>query len=107
MSYKVIVPLVQVATVNGAAVQIAKGGVVPEDVVTPEALANLVDLGYVEKAKDEAKKEPDGPKPGTVEFILAEVGDDKAKAQAALDEENAAAKPRKGLVESLEKIVAA
>lgn len=50
--------------------------------------------------------EPDGPKPGTADHVLAEVGDDKELAQAALEEENAKDKPRKGLVADLEKILA-
>src|SRR5690349_7914433 len=54
---------------------------------------------------DASGDEPDGPKPGTAEFILNEVGDDKGKAQAALDEEKAG-KNRKTLVADLEKILA-
>lgn len=106
-SYVVTVPLVQVATEpKGVAVQVAKDGILPDN-VTKTALANLIDLGYVEKVK-EAKAKPDtsGPNPGTAEYILNEVGDDKAKAQAALDEENAKEQPRKGLVADLEKILA-
>jgi hypothetical protein len=54
--YTVTVPLIQVATDDGVAVQVTKGGPVPSN-ITDEALANLIDLGYVEKAEDRR----DGP----------------------------------------------
>lgn len=57
--YTVIVPLIQVATTGGVAVQVTKGGAVPSD-ITPEALANLIDLGYVEGAEI-GSDEPEGP----------------------------------------------
>jgi hypothetical protein len=55
--YKVIVPLIQVATKDDVAVQVTKGGPVPSN-ITPEALANLIELKYVEKVDGES---PDGP----------------------------------------------
>ena len=42
---------------------------------------------------------------GTTAEILQWVGDDKEKAQAALDKENADEKPRKGLTGELEEIL--
>jgi hypothetical protein len=45
--------------------------------------------------------------PTTVKDILADVGDDKAKAQAYLDEENAAERPRTSLVEKLQAVLGA
>jgi hypothetical protein len=53
--YTVTVPLIQVATNDGVAVQVTKGGPVPSN-VTDEALTNLIELGYVEKAESS-----DGP----------------------------------------------
>jgi hypothetical protein len=41
----------------------------------------------------------------TVEEVLAEVGDDPERAARALDAERASAKPRKSLVEGLERIL--
>lgn len=49
--------------------------------------------------------QPAGDEPGTVEEVLAAVGDDPAKAAAALDAEKASAKPRKTLVDKLTGIV--
>lgn len=43
---------------------------------------------------------------GTVQDVLDAVGDDKARAEAALEAEQASAKPRKSLVKQLEAIVA-
>lgn len=62
MTYIVTVPLVQVATApKGVAVQVMKGGPVPTN-ITEEALANLIDLGYVEEAAEVAEvEEPSGP----------------------------------------------
>lgn len=45
---------------------------------------------------------PDAVPAGTIPEVLTWVGDDKEKAQKALDEENKNEKPRKGLVEELE-----
>lgn len=49
-------------------------------------------------------KEGDVPD-GTVPEVLNWVGDDKERAQKALDKENENAKPRKGLVSSLEELL--
>lgn len=45
-----------------------------------------------------------GPADGSVDDVLARVGDDPTAAQAALDAENAKSKPRKSLVEKLQAI---
>lgn len=47
-------------------------------------------------------KNPDAVPVGTIPEVLTWVGDDKKKAQKALDAENENEKPRKGLVEELE-----
>jgi hypothetical protein len=54
-----------------------------------------------------APVEPEKPTAptGTSREILAWVGDDKERAQLALDAELAADRPRKGLVDDLEKLV--
>ncbi len=57
-------------------------------------------------AASKPAKPEGGPADGTVDEVLESVGDDKAKAQAALDAENAKDKPRKTLVEELEGILA-
>lgn len=49
---------------------------------------------------------PDAVPTGTAPEILTWVGDDKEKAQKALDVEKADEKPRKGLVSELEKLLA-
>ena len=49
--------------------------------------------------------DPEAVPQGTVPEVLTWVGDDKDRAQKALDAENADDKPRKGLVKSLEEIV--
>lgn len=59
----------------------------------------------VEERKVAAEKKANSVPTGTVSEITDWVGDDKAKAQRALDAENANSKPRKTLVEDLEKIL--
>ena len=46
------------------------------------------------------------PPDGTSKEVLDWVGDDQARAQAALDKEQANEKPRVGLTEDLEKLLA-
>lgn len=71
-----------------------------------EHVKMLAKEGFIEKFTS-AEPEPSNeePKPGTAAFVLKEVGDDKAKAQVALDEEKAGQK-RKTLMADLEKILA-
>lgn len=54
------------------------------------------------KVREEKEKETPT---GTPKEILAWVGDDTERAQRALDQEKASAKPRKTLVEPLEKLL--
>lgn len=54
--------------------------------------------------KQAAAEEADELVEGKVADILAEVGDDPSKAQAALEAERSSEKPRKTLVEKLEQI---
>lgn len=102
VAYQVTAPLVVVPDTTGAFHHFYAGTVLP-DGLDEERVKQLAKDGMLEKAEQTADAGSD--KPATVEEILAEVGDDKAKAQAALDEENGAAKPRKGLVGKLEAIV--
>ena len=48
---------------------------------------------------------PDAVPAGTIPEVTKWVGDDKERAQRALDEENKNEKPRVGLVEELEKVL--
>lgn len=79
-------------------------------VVEPGGRAENVDLTlpHNQRLLDESRiiVETSEPAPtGTVEDILAAVGDDSEKARAALEVEKAAAKPRSTLVDRLEAIV--
>jgi hypothetical protein len=66
-----------------------------EPVVTPEQ--------PVEAAQTEELTVPEG----SIKNVLAWVGDDRTKAQAALDAENATSDPRTTLVTKLEDIISA
>lgn len=98
---------------------VERGEAIPDGVSDAE-LSNLVSFGaiagvtVVEKAEKPAKepKTPKGgksgdDKPTSVKDILADVGDDKAKASEYLEAENAAEKPRPSLVEGLQAVIAA
>ena len=103
MSYKVTSPLVIVPNADGT----SGDGYFYKDAVIPAGFndkrANeLVDEGMVEKVKADSGTSEKSDK---VDDILAEVGDDKDKAQAALDAENAKEKPRATLVGKLEGIL--
>lgn len=101
--YVGVAPLTTIRTETGFG-QVFAGDPVPGD-ITEKDLKRLVDEGFLGEV-DVAEDASDEPAPGTEAFILREVGDDKALAQVALDEENGKDKPRKGLVAKLEKIVA-
>jgi hypothetical protein len=62
--------------------------------------------GYSAKKKDDTPQEdPNAVPSGTISEIKDWVGDDKDRAQKALDAEKANEKPRKTLVEDLEDIL--
>lgn len=109
-SYVGVAPLTMARTTAGGYINILAGDLVPES-VREDDLKRLVDEGFLAEAVPvEAVLigDTDGAaKPETADEVLARVGDDKVKAQAALDEENAKEKPRKGLVADLEKLLAA
>lgn len=98
-----VAPLTMARTQAGGYVNIYAGDPVP-DGIKADDLKRLVDDGFLGKVKDEA---PADSGTDTVAGILDEVGDSKELAHAALLAENAKARPRKGLVEALEKILAA
>lgn len=97
-------PKVRVSA-NGKVQIIARGDLVPEGVSSVD-LDNLVTFGAIAGVTGVVVVDDD-TKAGSAAAVLAEVGDDKVKAQDALDLENAQEKPRKGLVSSLEKILGA
>lgn len=106
-------PSVRVFPVGKAPVVVPAGELIPAGVSGVE-LDNLVSFGAVVGIREVtlAEGEQPGPgqsdtKPAKVADILAEVGDDKAKAEAALELEQGAARPRQSLVEKLEAIVTA
>lgn len=110
MSYKVKSPLVVVAPsgksddlgdANNGPRYFYDGAIIP-DGFNDKRCDELVKDGMLEKV--EASK-ADGPSPDSVEGILADVGEDKEKAQAALDAEQAKEKPRSSLVGKLESIL--
>lgn len=103
MSYKVTAPLVVIANADpekGGDWYGYDGATVPEG-HNDERCKQLVKEGFLEVVDASA----DSGKPSTVDEILDAVGDDPAKAAAALEEENAAKKPRKSLVEKLQAVV--
>lgn len=109
MSYQVTAPLVVIPNDDKK----TGDGYFYADAIVPdgwndERCKQLAKEGMLEKVKEsKPKSEPTGPNPGTADFILKEVGTDKAKAQAALDEENAKGESaRKTLVADLEKVLA-
>ena len=116
MGYQVIAPLALVAPAaksgdlsdaNGGPRYFYEKAVIP-DGFNDERCDELVKDGLLEKVKGDAPADTSGSEnPDSVDAILAEVGDDKAKAQTALDAETAKDKPRKTLVSKLEAIVKA
>lgn len=101
-------PLTMARTVSGGYAQVYAGDPVTVDIATDD-LKRLLDEGALTVVETDAPDTDGGsgaPSPGSIPAILAEVGDDKAKAEAALAEENAKGdKARKGLVEKLEAII--
>lgn len=113
MSYKVISPVVAIAPSaksddlgdsNNGPRYFYEKSVIP-DGFNDERCEQLADEGMLEKVKAEKPADSD-TKSNKVEDVLAEVGDDKEKAAAALAAEQAKGdKARKTLVEPLESIL--
>ncbi|RDZ49311.1 hypothetical protein C5C07_20385 [Haloferax sp. Atlit-4N] len=106
MPYKVTSPLVIVPNDDG----VSGDGYFYQDAVIPDGFNDkrckeLVKDGMLEKATADSGSDGGSDKEPTVKEILDEVGDDKEKAQTALDAENAKDKPRASLVDPLQKIL--
>lgn len=120
-SYVVTAPLVQVTTEpKGVAVQVMKGGPVPTN-ISKEALANLIDLGYVEEAPAAASAPTNGSTGASTDVFdestlgtanvadtMKWVGKDKDRAEKALAAEQAKpeADVRGSLVAKLRAVIA-
>jgi len=109
-SYRVVAPYVtlKVKDTNGKDVIVGyyDGAVVTDDQVDAESLKHHLDSGMVEKVEDAPAEAPAEPKEPTAKEILDEVGDDRDKAAAALEAEQAKGdKARSTLVAKLEAIV--
>lgn len=107
MSYTVTAPVVVVRVEQGGPVYVYKDGVLPAG-ADKEHIEQLLAEEMIEKtrAPKAAKADPDPAKEPTIEEILNDVGDDKAKAAEALEAEKAG-KNRSTLVPKLEAIVSA
>lgn len=113
MSYKVITPLVALAAAaksddlgdaNNGPRYFYDGAVIPSG-YNDERCEQLVKDGMLEKVKADSGSDAD--KEPSVKEILADVGDDKEKAAAALAAEQEARgdKARKTLVEPLQAVI--
>lgn len=91
---------------NGAHVYVYKGTGIAAESLDPDDAARLLQAGFLKEAPVEPSSD-DADADGSVKGVLAEVGEDKEKAQAALDAEKAKDKPRTSLVTKLEAILAA
>lgn len=106
-SYQGAAPLTMARTAAGGYVNIHAGDPVP-DGLDPDDQKRLIERGFIVEAEapsEDTSGDDGGNKPANVKDILKEVGDDPAKAQAALDEEKAQDKPRPSLVEKLQAVV--
>lgn len=101
MSYQVKAALVIVPDEQGSFHHFYQGTVLPGG-LDEKRVKELAKEGFLEKVETPTEV---GPAADSVEGILAAVGDDKAQAQSALDQENAKDKPRPSLVKKLEAIV--
>lgn len=105
MSYKVISAAAVVKDASGSMHHFYRDAVISGG-FNDARCDELVEEGFLEKVTV-SDDDSGADKPAAVKDILAEVGDDKDKAQAALDAENASEKPRTSLVAKLEAVLAA
>ena len=96
-------PLTMARTTEGGYVYVYEGAPVPAN-TDADDLKRLVDEGFLEEDKDAPAPAPAPEKSDKIDDILAEVGDDKEKAAAALEAEKAG-KNRSTLVTKLEAII--
>lgn len=89
---------------GGSRTNVHKGQPVPAS-ADPDDVKRLLKEKYLAEVDDTDAAEPESKEP-TVKEILAEVGDDKEKAAAALEAEQAKGdKARSSLVEKLQAVV--
>jgi hypothetical protein len=110
-SYVGVAPLTMIRCENPASyTSVYAGQPVPENIAQDD-LKRLVDEGFlaeVKAAKDDPGTGDGAGKPTSVKDILKDVGDDKAKAQEYLNDEQAKGDDARGsLVEGLQKVLAA
>ena len=109
MGYQVTAPLVIIPDETGAQRYFYKDAVLPSGGLDADRVKELAKEGMLEKVstpEPAAPADPDGSKPDTVKGILAEVGDDREKAEKALEAE-VAGENRPTLVKALEAVLAA
>lgn len=94
---------------KGSFVYIYRGQGVPVGALDETDAKRLVKRGFLEVRDIEdasaAGGESNPASPATIGDVLTEVGDDKVKAQEALDAEKASAKPRTTLVDKLQAVI--
>lgn len=87
------------------------GAVMEHDLPLPSGIQARVDAKQLhivdppEKSEPEAPADPEAVPTGKIPAIMAWVGDDKERAQKALDAENATDKPRSTLVAELTELL--
>ena len=98
-----------VRTVDGGYRHVYQDEPIAGDAIDPENLKRLVKKGFLAEATATGDESDSGSaKPPTIKEIMADVGDDKAKAQEALDAEQARGDDaRPSLVEKLQAVIAA
>lgn len=111
-TYVSAVPLTMVRLAEGGYSNVLQGDPIAGEAVDADDLKRLVRKGFLKEfdggSNKAAKKSAAGgdSKPTSVKDILAEVGDDKAKAQEYLDEENAKGEDARGsLVGKLQSVI--
>lgn len=108
-TYVSAVPLTMVRLVDGGYRNVLEGDPIAGEAVDAKDLKRLVRKGFLVEHKPPKEKgsssSNDDPNPGTAAYVLKEVGTDKAKAKAALDQEKAG-QNRTTLIADLEKILA-
>ena len=98
-------PLTVCRTNTGSYEQVYCGQIVPASITAADR-TRLLKEGYLTEEEVDVAAGDDTPAPGTADAGLAEVGEDPAKAKAALAEEQKRDKPRSTLVAKLEAIAA-
>lgn len=104
-SYQGAAALTMVRTATGGYVNVYKGDPVPDGVDSKD-LNRLVEEKFLVEVKAEPAPEPTPAKEPNVDEILADVGNDKTKAAAAIETEKARGdKARTTLLSKLQAVV--